>query len=688
MNSTDSPSINVALHSGRWATLLHLVLIALVGALAYSNTFHVPFVFDDVPSIVDNPVIKDLTSFLGGGGYRFNLQRFVSYLSLALNYRLGGLDVTGYHIFNLTIHLLTAALLYALCRATLRTPRLRGEIFSRRGGWMALLAALLFVAHPLQTGAVTYVVQRVTLLATCFYLLSLLLYALGRQRIDTVGGGAEAVVREPLCEETPDKRFTAHGSQPFLIPGLFFAGSLTSAILAMHSKEIAFTLPLAILLYEVSFFRTSWRRRFLLLLPLLSTLVIIPMGLIGSGKSLGELLSVADRLTRESILISRHDYLLTQLRVIVTYLRLLFVPVGQNVDHDYPVYTTFFTPPVFLSFLFLSGLFSLAVWFFWKTGGSREQGTGNGEQGTGNRSLPIPDPQSPITDYRLPITGLRLIAFGIFWFFLTLLVESSVIPIRDVIYEHRLYLPSIGAALAVAAALMLLLQRRPRVLLLMAVVIVAGLAIATWQRNAVWGSELSLWRDALEKSPAKARPHHNYAKALSQAGQVKLAIIQYEKALILGSPSPETLVNLATEYSKAGRPDLAIKNYRAALADAPRHIKALTSLAILLLEQETSRDEGLRLLQQALAQEPNNANIHFNLGVAFTAMGNLPQAIEHSLQAIRLKPDYAKAYNNLGSQYFKQGRPDLAVENFRKAVQLEPENRSFRNNLEMALQAQ
>src|SRR6266498_1669243 len=86
----------------KWSRLplFHLILIGIIGLLAYSNTFHVPFILDDESSIINNPVIKDLASFLDGAGYRYNPRRFIGYLTIALNYRRGGLNVTGYHIFN------------------------------------------------------------------------------------------------------------------------------------------------------------------------------------------------------------------------------------------------------------------------------------------------------------------------------------------------------------------------------------------------------------------------------------------------------------------------------------------------------------------------------------------------------------------------------------------------------------
>src|SRR3990172_7694965 len=144
----------------------------------------------------------------------------------------------------------------------------------------------------------------------------------------------------------------------------WLAGSVLSAVLAMKTKEFAFTLPLAVLLYEASFFGGAWKRRLLYLLPVLLTLPIVPLSVLAAGKPAAELLSDVSGQVRMGTDIPRRHYLFTQFRVIVTYLRLLVLPVDQNLDYDYPVYTAFFTPPVFLSSLLLASLFAVAIYLY------------------------------------------------------------------------------------------------------------------------------------------------------------------------------------------------------------------------------------------------------------------------------------------------------------------------------------
>jgi hypothetical protein len=368
-----------------------------------------------VEQIEKNPVITSLDNFYSNTtGYEFNSRRFVTYLTFALNYRFGGYSVVGYHIFNLAIHLINALLVYTLVLLVFRTqvaqlPHSPGSAMNAaeiRFRMAALFSALLFTAHPIQTQAVTYIYQRLTSLTTLFYLLSIVAYIKARLAGLAAEQGAASRAR--------------------LKAAAFYLASLICAILAMKTKEIAFTLPLMIALFEFVFFRSGFKKKMIFILPLLMTLVIIPISMMGLHKPLGELLSDISERTRVQTDMSRWDYLMTQMRVVVTYVRLIFFPAGQNLDYDYPVYHSFFDPSVFFSFVFLALLAGLGVYFLRRA--KREA------SGPGSPDFP------PIAPFYY-----RLAAFGIFWFFLALSVESSFIPIVDVIFEHRVYLPSVGA---------------------------------------------------------------------------------------------------------------------------------------------------------------------------------------------------------------------------------------------------
>jgi hypothetical protein len=457
--------------------------------VAYSGTLTTPFFFDDELVIVKNPVIKDMGLFFepskaeiftGHFEYPTFKRRYIGYLTFALNYRLHGLNVSGYHLVNLFIHISTALLLYLLVILSFQTPFLRSSSLKDYAPHIALFSALLFACHPLQTQAVTYIWQRVTSLASLLLLLSLTAYV--RWRLSqSASAGIKALPWYLLC--------------------------LLSAVLAMKTKEIAFMLPLTIALYEFFFFQGPIARRTLFLVPLFCTMLIIPLTLFSIDQPAGELIDDVEGM-RGNTELSRWQYLMTSFRVIVTYVRLLFLPIHQNLDYDYPVYSSFLDGAVLLSFLFLMSLLGLGVSLLFR---SRDT--------------------SP---------HLRIISFGIFWFFINLLLESSIIPLNNVIWEHRLYLPSMGVSLAVSTLVFTGVQKlrergkggaQTAVSVLVAVVLI--LTGATYARNRVWGDEVTLWQDVVKKSPRKARGDNNLGNAYRSLGNFDEAIKQYQFALQL-----------------------------------------------------------------------------------------------------------------------------------------------------------
>jgi protein O-mannosyl-transferase len=532
--------------------------VLLLGLFAYSNSFHGPFVFDDRQNIRDNPLVRDLGRLLGDlSGYRAQPNRFLAYLTFALNYRLGGLEVFGFHLVNVAIHLLCAAVVYALVVLTFRTPRLGRSALAPWRTQLAFAAAALFVAHPLQTQAVTYLVQRITSLATLLYAVALLLYARWR-------------LAHEAREWAPATRAVA------------YALALIAAVAAMKTKEIAFTWPLAVVLYELCFFGPRPRRA-LLLVPVLATLLVIPATLLDLHAPAAGIVSAAAARTRVETALPRLDYLRTELAVVVEYLRLLVLPVGQNLDHDFPVQRSFLAPRVLASLTVLLALLAVAAWLYRR---AEPRGT-----------RPPLDPAA------------RLVAFGIGWFFLALLVESSVIPIDDVINEHRVYLPSIGFFAAVACGGALLLSRMRgadpgRLVALTALLLAIVLAVATLRRNAVWGTDVSLWADAAVKSPNKVRPLNNLAAALATAG------------------FPE---------------------------------------------------EGVLALRRAVTLEPRNPIVRGQLGAALASLRRTSEAEVEMREAIRLDPARPEHVFNLGLLLSKTGRADEAKTWFRRYLELAPE---------------
>jgi len=319
---------------------------------------------------------------------------------------------------------------------------------------------------------------------------------------------------------------------------LWYLSAIFSAVLAMKTKEIAFTLPIIITLYEFMFFEGKIRSRLLYLLPLLLTMLIIPLSMVSVDKPIGELIGDVGEATRLQSTLSRWDYLFTQFRVIVTYIRLIFLPIDQNLDYDYPTYHSFTDPEVFLSFLFLAALFGAGAYLLYRS------------------RRPMQSADAP------PRYEFRLIAFGIFWFFITLSVESSIIPISDVIFEHRVYLPAAGFFFAIVNAIVTILHygedRKGIVKNKVAVdsfrgliangkalhgfLIVAcltTLVVATWHRNRLWSDDVAFFEDLVRKSPGKARAHVALGMAYYNRNMPEYALKAFYRAISLNPDAAE-----------------------------------------------------------------------------------------------------------------------------------------------------
>jgi tetratricopeptide (TPR) repeat protein len=588
----DFPSIL----AGRYGVAFALVLIITTGILIYSGTFHSPFLWDDEDYILDNPWIRD-----PGNLFDTSDTRYVAYLTFALNYLIGGYNPLGYHLVNITIHIINGLLVLWVVYLTFKTPVMERAAFNPQlKGLVSLTCALIFISHPVQTQAVTYITQRFASLATLFFLLSLGLFVKWRISRGTFRPIPRAVI---------------------------YSVSVLSAVLAMKTKEISFTLPFIIVLYEFTFFNDkTLRERVFPLIPLLLTSALIPFTLFSPELGLGERTPGIDETIRarkieDFVTLSPHDYLITQFGVIVTYIRLLILPLNQNLDYDYPLYKSFFEPGVFFSFLFLFSVFGLAIYLF-----KRSRKTGSG--------------------YAL------LASFGILWFFITLSVESSIIPIRDVIYEHRVYLPSVGAVLAFSTLPFYLLDRRktktpPLVATsLLLLFTAAPLGIAAYARNLVWTDEVTIWEDVVEKSPGKARVHYNLGNAYDKQDRREKAIEEYRKAITIEPDYPMAHNNLGLAYWKKGQYDRAIEEYKTALKLRPDFAKAHNNLGIVYNKQGKT-NAAIEEYKEAIRLKPDYVSAHFNLGVAYAIKG-LNEAAKRELEeVIRIRPDYELAHKAL-----------------------------------------
>jgi len=599
--------------------VLMLFLLIVVACLVYSNTLENPFVFDDFPHIPDNPFIRlsklTFKNVIDAGFESPAPSRPIANISFALNYYFHKYNLAGYHLINILIHLTTGILLYSLLKITLTLPSLHE--MKNISGWTPYFTAFIWLVHPLQTQSVTYIVQRMNSMATLFYILSLLLY-----------------VRARLSENKIKKR-------------LLFAMCIFSGTLALGTKEISATLPLFILLYDWFFFQDlnlNHLRRNLICFLGVAVFIVFLFFLSFGSNPLETMMQTY--LHRDFTLDQR---VLTEFRVIIFYLDLLFFPHPSqlNLDHHFPLSHSLINPMT--TFWALSAIVCLIVLAFCFA--KKE----------------------------------RLLSFCILWFLGNLVIESSVIGL-EIIFEHRTYLPSMFVILMVVLLLNQYIAKEWLfIAILSAVIIICSLW--TYQRNCVWMDSVTLWRDCVKKSPEKARPHFNLGLLLAHRGKIDEAIRYYTEALRIDPDYEAALINLGSYLVERGKIDKAIHIFTKAIQVNPSNFGTHLNLGHALIKSGKLK-QGILHYKKALQINPDFTEAHYNLANILQKQGKHDKAIEHYRAVLQLVSSSELAYNNLGVSLISIGNIYEAIFCFQKAVQINPDNKHAQNNLKKAHEAQ
>jgi tetratricopeptide (TPR) repeat protein len=616
-----------------WKRPLLVFLIYSACALAmYLHTLSYEFSFDDFRNIINNTTLN--LEQLDAGSLSESLQgptrRPLAYLTFSLNHYLSGNAVWSYRLVNIALHVLNALLVYTFalmtfnllgqvsftaapvvgdhreCNDPTDATSMQRSCFPSRSSHhrLAFFAGLLWLAHPIQIQAVTYVVQRMVSLSCLFYLSGMCLYIYGRQT--------------PLKAE----RVTAFA----LLPVCW--------ILGLASKEIAATLPLAILLYEFYFFRqldlTELRRQAPKLLILLLVFGIAALFLL-RGNPVAYILRGYGQ--RDFTLGQR---LLTQPRVIVFYLSLLALPLRSRLclDHHFPASTSLFSPmSTLFSLIILAGLLATGI---------------------------------------LLARRKRLLSFAILWFFLHLAIESSFMGL-EMAFEHRLYLPSVCLAMVLALALDRLVPPRPLWQWGLPLILIALLGGITWQRNLDWKDALTIWRDCAQKAPRKVRTHFNLAYHYEQLGQFDLALAEYTRALSL---PPDRL--LPRVLNSRGRLKQKLKDYPGAWADYENCRQCLPTYPALFesrgnwYSEQGMYKKALTEFNQALKLAPNSSSIRHSRGLCYRKMGQTKLALADFAAALKSN-SFPDLFYNRGLCYFELGQYQQAIEDFSASLTVKPD---------------
>lgn len=574
-----------------------IVIISLLGFIIYSNIFGNTAHFDDLIWQL-NPAVNDLGRI--NELFSFAPFRFITFISFAINYQLHNLDLSGYYLTNIIIHILNSILVWQLIHLTLSAPVFQGKK-NKNINLLAIIGALIFLTHPLQTQAVTYIYQRLTSLATLFYLTSLCCY-----------------VKARLLNQKDYKKV------------LLFIVSALSCLAGMFSKENTFTLPLMMLIYELFFLKNKVKFSSK---KLIFILLII---LIGAGLFLaffGVERAFETRVNNDGEIINSFNYLLTQFQVIPTYFKLLILPINQNIDHHFTISQSIFELPTVFGLILILAVFAFAIIIYKKN---------------------------------------RLVSFGIFWIYLTLSIESSIIPIMDVMFEHRLYLPIVGFAfILIGIANNIKNVKYNKVFIVILLAFIGINSILTFERNKVWKNELTLWNDAIAKSPEKPRPYFARGKYYDDKNKSGMAFEAFNKAIQL-NPKFEPV------YLSRGIIFLKQKQYKKAISDFNKYIsfnnpnkKGYFNRGNAYLEIE-DYDNAIADYKVFIKAHPNFPITHFSLGKAYFESGDHEKAIESINKAIELNYNDYNVYLLLAKILSLSEKYQDAIINFTKAAKINP----------------
>ena len=596
--------------SGR-GTLLGAVLLIALGVVAYSNSFAVPFLFDDEASIPSNKTIRrlwPLSKVLVPDIQRATVVgRPVINLSLALNYAFGELDVHGYHAFNLAIHLLAGLTLFGLIRRTLRLPQLPERIRSRSMG-LALACVVLWTVHPLQTESVTYIIQRAESLGGLFYLL--VLYCFVRSATVSDVGETRRTGRLRSAE-----RWTA------LAVLCFYLG--------VGCKEVLVTAPVVVLLYDRFFlsdsFATALRQRRGLYAGLaagwiLQGVLVVSAGSRGNSAGFG-------------VGVTPWQYLSLQFSAILHYLRLSLWP--RPLVFDYGKFVQPSAAEVFIPALILLGLvFALF----------------------------------------LVARKHRWVGFVALTGALILAPSSSIVPVATQgMAEHRMYLPLAAVVVLAVFAADFLLHRmfgRYGTLAVVSAVAVLG-TFGTYQRNHDYRTSLAIWEDTVKKVPNSARARNNYGHQLLAAERLPEALDQLNAAIALRQQDCDPYYNRSVIAQRKGDLAGALADMTDAVRLCPQSELYLVRRGTLLMqagEFTKAASEFTRALQIA----PDSSVYRFERGNCYYQVGRVEDAIKDFSAVLELEPDQSRVWHNRGNAYARIGQLEESIRDLSRAIQLAP----------------
>ena len=576
---------------------LFIGLLIIVGFAIYAPNLNNVLFWDDNEWIVSNPFVYDFShlkeifteNILAGYGLNSNYYRPLLLLSFAVNYVIDGVKPLGYHLVSNGFHIANGLLIFFILTG----------VFKRR--LPAFLAALLFLIHPLQTEAVTYISGRGDPMSVFFMLLALYLWT------NDV---------EHRYDKTVDNSRQRHAVS-------FKTLSVISMVLAILSRETAILFPLLLMVFYISFlsaekFWKSIRQAFIEAIPYFA--VSVAYGILR--------LTVLNFKNTLNFYSQANDYtahlsyrLYTFGHALVEYFKLIFVPLGLHMERELSINTSLFQWPVWLGALIVLCIMYYVLRFYKNEKWENDKLMANGK-------------------WQMA-TPFRVWLFGWGWFFIGLGPVSGIIPINAVMYEHWLYLPLIGLAVLagfyISKLLGVLSGRRflRGALVVLLIVYFSFFALASAKRNLAWGNPVAFYEEILRYSPDSIRITNNLGNLYSEEGRLDDAAKMYQK--IIDNPGnlfAQPYYNLGNIYRDQKNIEAAIGLYKKAIEVDPAFSFAYQNLSVIYANRGQLVDAA-EMLEKVKELRPAEPRVYYNLALIYTAQNKFSLAIANLEQGLK-----------------------------------------------------
>ena len=651
--------------------LVGSVVLLVVTATCYLPVLRAGFIWDDDKMLTNNPFVRLPLGFY----YIWCSTVLPDYYPLTstsfwLEWRLWGMNATGYHITNVLLHGTSACLLWRVLKA-LRIP----------GAW---LAALVFAVHPVNVQSVAWIAERKNTLCLFFSLLSVLWYlrseseGAGNGRPETGDGRPEVedAGQRPEGRGQNSSLRTSH----FLLPASkWYWLSLIAFACALLSKTAVVMLPFVLLVCHWWLSRVGGA----------SARANCPAaGSMDQGVSRSPAESINHQLSPASyqlLLRLTPFFALSLLLGLVTMWFQSHRAIGGDIIRNDDFLTRLATVGRAVWFYAAKTLAPVDLCFvypLWKTDSHAVVSW-----------LPLAAvPLALAVFWTFQRCWGRSLLFAFGYFLLMLLPILGLVNVYfqrySLVADHWTYFASLGImVLAVRTGAHLFKRFKKEggwLLPVAAVAAVVWLGAATWRQAGIYHDLGTLWEDTLAKNPSCWLAHNSLGSALADVGRLDEARAHYEQGLTIKPDSAELLNNLASVLLDQGRPAEAISYLHKTLEVAPRSAMAYYNLGN-AFDQLNKPHEAEANYRRALELDPNHAECHSNLACLLYAAGKPQEALEEFTRAISLKPDYAEALNNLGAIFLEQGRAQEAESLLRDAVRYKPAYTDAHFNLGNAL---